>query len=192
MFYRQNWWKPGKVSTLLLAFVIFIVSFSPTSFGLRSSAMSGGGYVGKDNGPTDNPDFHEIIIAYKTSRHGVFSAGGMDTDLPVLVDVPKGKTVKMALEEARRDPNVLYAEPNYLFSAQGIYDVPGYRPDDPLFNSQWGMAAISAIDAWAYAEELLLLAGGGLSEAAEIIVAVLDTGVDADHEDLAGKVLRAN
>ena len=51
-------------------------------------------------------------------------------------------------------------------------------PNDPYWNRQWGEDAIGARDAWA------LTAGR-----AEIVVAVLDTGVDLGHPDLKGRLI---
>lgn len=67
-------------------------------------------------------------------------------------------------------PGVVYAEPNRLrWIAR--------TPDDPAFLQQWGLRNIQAPEAWT------ITTGG------PIIVAVLDSGVDAEHPDLAGKVL---
>lgn len=49
--------------------------------------------------------------------------------------------------------------------------------NDPGLKQQWALPAIGAPDAWA--------TGTG----AGVTIAVVDTGVDANHEDLAGKVL---
>ncbi len=49
--------------------------------------------------------------------------------------------------------------------------------DDPLFDLQWGLHAVKAPKAWAAGQR-----------GATVRVAVLDTGVDADHPDLAPNV----
>jgi subtilase family serine protease/subtilisin family serine protease len=80
-----------------------------------------------------------------------------------------------ALYEA--EPEVEYAEPNYLFTSQ-------YTPNDPLFDYLWGLyntvqtqgspaADINAVSAWD------ITAGGN-----DIVVAVIDSGVDSGHPDL--------
>ena len=50
--------------------------------------------------------------------------------------------------------------------------------DDPLFSQQWGLTATNAPAAWR------LTTGS-----APVVVAVVDTGVDASHPDLAGRIL---
>jgi subtilisin family serine protease len=78
------------------------------------------------------------------------------------------------LAALRADPNVLYAEPDYLVRANRM-------PNDPMFIRQWGLkneavpgADVSASDAWSQT-----------TGSDEIIIAVIDTGVDYSHPDLA-------
>lgn len=52
-------------------------------------------------------------------------------------------------------------------------------PDDPYLDDQWAVGMLDLPQAW------------HLTEGSEdVIVAVLDTGIDADHEDLAGRVVQ--
>lgn len=82
----------------------------------------------------------------------------------------KGVRVEDAVKSYKSEPDVEYAEPNYLFRAQVI-------PDDPKYSELWGMAKISAPTAWD-------LTTGNNS----VVVAVIDTGVDYSHPDLAGNI----
>lgn len=52
------------------------------------------------------------------------------------------------------------------------------EPDDPGFSQQWGLTAMHVPNAW------------GATRGDGIVVAVVDTGVDATHPDLKGRVLR--
>ena len=83
-------------------------------------------------------------------------------------------------------PEVEYAEPNYEIQLEAIdAPLPPIRPSDPRFDDQWALANsgqrggkqgadISAMHAW------LTTTGSD-----KVVVAVLDSGVDYTHEDLA-------
>jgi subtilisin family serine protease len=83
--------------------------------------------------------------------------------------VPPSKTIDEMLKKYREDPNIEYAEPNY------IRKVFLTTPTDPKCNEteQWGIYKIQAPEAWDTET------GKG-----SIVIAILDTGVDYDHEDL--------
>lgn len=82
------------------------------------------------------------------------------------VRLKQGMTVAEAVSRYQGDPDVEYAEPNYLVSIQNT-------PNDPQFSQQWGLARINAPAAWD-------LTTGSNSA----VVAILDTGMDYRHPDL--------
>ncbi len=84
------------------------------------------------------------------------------------------KTINEMVEKYRRNPNVEFAEPNYIISA---FAVP--PPDDTYYLSddQWGIEQIRAPQAWN-------IETGTKS----VVIAILDTGVDHDHIDLDGNM----
>ena len=73
-----------------------------------------------------------------------------------------------ALESLHRDPHTLYAESDALGRVVGV-------PNDPNWSQQWGPARVKAPLAW-----------DTTFGAASTVVAVLDTGIAAGHQDLAG------
>ena len=66
--------------------------------------------------------------------------------------------------------NFLYAEPNYLVQLDSV-------PNDPEFPSQGNLPAIQAPQTW-----------DALPSMQEVLVAVVDTGVDLNHPDLADRI----
>lgn len=105
------------------------------------------------------------------------------TGLHVL-DVPIGDEVRIASELARK-PGVRYAQPNYRLRDMSIAPRPRQVPrpnvrrvvgparaNDPLLTRQWALERLGAPAAWQIT-----------TGAPDIIVAMLDTGVDSTHPD---------
>jgi len=72
------------------------------------------------------------------------------------------------------DPDVYAVEPNYLYYANQTQPA---IPNDPLINQMWFLDKIQAFESWSYS-----------GKAEDIIVAVIDTGIKFDHEDLKGHI----
>jgi subtilisin family serine protease len=102
------------------------------------------------------------------------------------IKLPDGVSVEEAVRLYRENPDVEYAEPNYLVRAAVI-------PNDTRFTEQWHLintgqtvngtvgtvgADIDAPEAWGITE--------GTSS---VIVAVIDSGVDKNHPDLKDNLL---
>jgi thermitase len=87
-----------------------------------------------------------------------------------VVTVPKGQA-KGKAKAYSSNARVVYAEPDFV--AQVVDS-----PDDPGFGNQWGMVKVEAAQAWE-------ITTGSPS----INIAILDTGVDLDHPDLADKLI---
>ena len=83
--------------------------------------------------------------------------------------VPPGQEL-MWVEELRGDHGLVFVELNYLAHAAETI------PDDPHYTEQWGLPRIRAPEAW------------DLTTGDDLIIAVIDTGVDLDHPDLVGKL----
>lgn len=89
-----------------------------------------------------------------------------------ILKFPKETNIEEVAKEYNKDVDVIYAEPNY------IYRILDTTPNDPYFSSQWGLVKVEAKKLWDYVR------GNNT-----VIVAVVDTGVDYNHEDLVGKVI---
>jgi subtilisin family serine protease len=78
-----------------------------------------------------------------------------------------------AIKILQQNPSVAYAEPNYI-------TYPLVTPNDPAYNQLWGMQKIQATQAWD-------IATGN----SNVKVAILDTGFDFAHPDLAANIDRS-
>ncbi|MCG8606897.1 S8 family serine peptidase, partial [bacterium] len=75
-----------------------------------------------------------------------------------------------AIEAYRQDPNVVYVQPNYVHQID-------LTPNDPNFNRQREMKILQAEEAW----DLQLAEPN-------VVVGVIDTGMDYNHEDLRSAI----
>ena len=87
-----------------------------------------------------------------------------------VVTVSKGQAMAKA-KAYSSDARVAYAEPDFVAEALD-------NPDDPQFGLQWGLTKIEAPQAWEVT-----------TASTNINIAILDTGVDLDHPDLANKII---
>ncbi|HWQ62980.1 MAG TPA: S8 family serine peptidase [Methanospirillum sp.] len=162
-----------------------------------------------------------VIVRYKTDTirtmsalPSVMSIANAEVGASVMTDYSeaglpgmqvvqvKGVPVNKAIQEYAANPNVLYAEPDYLVSlppeqadkvsakVESVEMASMRTPNDPSFSLQWGLknsgqapfygksgADIKASDAW-----------GTTTGSSSVIIAVVDTGVDYTHSDLAANI----
>lgn len=83
--------------------------------------------------------------------------------------VPPGSSVGEMVQVYSRNPNIQFAEPNFL---RQVIDAP----NDQYFPNQWNLAKLMMNQAWDIHKG-----------APAVTIAVLDTGIDKVHEELAGR-----
>jgi subtilisin family serine protease len=101
-----------------------------------------------------------------------------------IVQLDQGKSLSEMLNYYRRNPNVLYAEPDYIVHA---FDTP----NDPQFSSQWNLQNTGQNGGTVGADIHATLAWNLSTGSSNVVVGVIDTGLDYNHQDLAANVWSA-
>ena len=129
----------------------------------------------------------EVVVKWRdaargpqaTAAHGltvVEDLGPPGKGLPAVVST-EGRPMGEVLAELRADPAVEYAEPNYRFGLAVDGATAAVPVNDPKTGPQYSLDRMRVRDAWS------------LATGASRVVAVLDTGVEFGHPDLAGRLL---
>ncbi len=90
---------------------------------------------------------------------------------PQVVTLRKGEDVLTRLSLLYEESDIEYAEPDLLYSVKRTL------PNDPSFAQLWGLEMIGAPEAWSVT-----------SGSPNVVVAVVDTGVDVMHPDLRDNI----
>jgi subtilisin family serine protease len=85
-------------------------------------------------------------------------------------------------------PEVEYAEPNYDIELDDAEPLVPILPRDPQFGDQWALANSGQRGGKQGADISATLAWATTTGSNKVVVAVLDSGVDYTHEDLAGNM----
>ncbi|HEY3396558.1 MAG TPA: S8 family serine peptidase [Armatimonadota bacterium] len=88
----------------------------------------------------------------------------------LVVDLPPGSDLAAAAARYTRQPGVQFAVPDML-----VY--PQLVPNDPQYAQQWHLPLCHAPEGWDVT-----------TGSSSVIIAVVDSGVDTQHPDLAGKI----
>ncbi|MCK5474588.1 MAG: hypothetical protein KAI53_04225, partial [Candidatus Aenigmarchaeota archaeon] len=99
-----------------------------------------------------------------------------------LLKLPENSDVNKMVDKYNENPLVEYAEPNYELS------VDATTPNDFSFSSLWGLHNVGQNGGIADADIDALEAWDIQTGSSDIVVAVIDTGVDYTHVDLAANM----
>jgi hypothetical protein len=99
------------------------------------------------------------------------------------VELAPGTGLTQAFEALGRSAEVEYIEPNYLLEIAGV-------PDDPSFGSQWPLQNLGQTGGLVGADIGAVAAWDQTTGSGDTVVAVLDTGIDYTHLDLAANMYR--
>ncbi len=98
-----------------------------------------------------------------------------------LVRLPAGMSVEQAITTYRDNPDVLYAEPDYLQYADTT-------PNDPSYSSLWGLKNTGQTGGTSGVDIDAELAWNTTTGSSSVYVMGIDTGIDYNHPDLAANM----
>lgn len=126
----------------------------------------------------------EVLVRFSSNQSGAIMNmleslnSTVQATLPdesvVVTSIPEGNSMEDFISELESISNVEYVQPNYFYRLHKTVNDPGAQIPDP---GQWHLDTIDAYEAWDIS-----------MGSADVTVAVLDTGVDLDHPDLAGQI----
>jgi type VII secretion-associated serine protease mycosin len=139
---------------------------------------------GEENGTASHYHKHEVVVRF-AKPPGERELERIIRDLAITrvrktgyayVFRSERSTAEAMMDYFRRSGNVIYAELHYLYMTNE--ETGGVVPNDMLYEAyQWNLPAIGTIPGWSISR-----GDDG------VIVAVIDTGVDPHHPDLAGRL----
>lgn len=128
----------------------------------------------KSTVPSQRKAIMNEFAADLLSQHGVRAIRTLPILGIQLFRIDSGQQLNAVIQALRNHPYIKYAE--YNFRIIGLQSPPPKDPLDPqwLAGSFWGLSKIGMRSAWGYQ-----------TDASNIIVAVIDSGIDYEHPDLS-------
>jgi subtilisin family serine protease len=123
-------------------------------------------------------------IRFPDSRHGRRLTQRAETrkNQVLRIKLPQGKSVKQAISQlSKKDPRIVRVEPNYKVRINAL-------PNDPLFGSLWAMRNTGQTGGTPYADIDATGVWNITTGSDDVVVAVIDTGIDYTHPDLAANI----
>ena len=150
--------KFKSTSYLFSIWVAFLLSVTLTNAQSQEAAFRPGEVIVKFKSDVSTAAINSVL-----SNAGIQIARQFGDISVYKCTISGDKAVHTAVAECNADPNIEYAEPNYIYHTFKT-------PDDPRFSDLWNLTMISAPQAWD-------LQTGDRTN----IVGVIDTGVDLDN-----------
>ncbi|MCG3211033.1 MAG: hypothetical protein FOGNACKC_04670 [Anaerolineae bacterium] len=122
----------------------------------------------------------EVVVKFKPQIGQRVGKDRLERDgLKIAKTLPRSGLIRIRVAPGAEQETIarLLARGDVEFATLNYIVQAFETPNDPGFGSQWGMTKIEAPSAWNISHG-----------SAAITIAVIDTGVDLDHPDLAGKL----
>lgn len=171
--------KFTKLFIITALLIVFVTPFIITNYQTIKSRGESPRVLTSPNTPQFVSD--EVLLKFKdATTPSQQEAILKENNATLSAEIPPIKVKVLKVNEHARDaviealshnPAVEFAERNGIAQAT-------FMPNDPSFSLQWGMTMVKAPEAWDTTTGL-----------ATVPVAILDTGVNQDHPDLAGKIV---
>ena len=132
-----------------------------------------------------------VMLSQGTSLSTFLRSANSNRQAPARLELKRSLGKKhnihlLAFDDQKHDPTALLEEirqQSTVTAAQFNYRIQSRQtPDDPDYELQWGLPIISAPQVWDFTT------GGYTANGDEIVLAILDTGYDIDHEDLEDNI----
>lgn len=162
------------VSMLLSALLVGCSASAPGLSSAPSSALLAASKAGAPRVIVSAPGLSASALQALGARHRLRLVAPLER-LGCGVFTPAGATAE-DLDRLARDPAVRYLERDVAGTLQDV--ARAEAPTDPLLKEQWDMERMRTVEAWDIRDG-----------ASATVVAILDTGIDLGHPDLAAKLV---
>jgi subtilisin family serine protease len=157
-----------------ISFAVFLLVFLQLSTSL--SVLAAG-----------KPGQNKVIIGYHTppgqqEEEGILASGGKIKCRYKFIPAIAAEASSAAIQKIKKDPNVKYVEPDFEVS------ILQTLPNDPGFNSLWGLHNTGQMGGMPDADMDAPEAWDIETGSSDVVIAVIDTGVDYNHEDLSANM----
>ena len=174
----------GFLCVLAMSFLLAVLAAGLP--GTAPAAFASGDFFKKDeilvklkkNAPTNGSGIISALAVERARR----MLSGRGEDRIYRLKLAPGETVESEITSASMSPDVELAQPNYIYHALE-------KPDDPLFKFQWGLLdtgqKVMSMHGKRGADIKMPFAWNRATGSKDIVVAVIDSGIDYTHPDLA-------
>lgn len=161
-----------RISGLVALMLAVILAFGAASaFGASPSSAGSQPYASDRFLVKFSPGTSPAAVQLLNARNGVRELDSITRLGVKILSVPRGKSAEALVKAYAANPNVVFAEPDYLVEASLV-------PNDTYYSYQWGLPKISAPAAWDVT-----------TGASAVTIAIVDTGIESAHPDLVGRVV---